>query len=66
MGEAESRKSGAWGFVMAGDYEAALDELEFLLANPATVSASLLRVDPIYEPLRSNPRFQALLAKYEN
>jgi eukaryotic-like serine/threonine-protein kinase len=64
--EAERRSYGAWGFVMAGDYDAALDELGFLLANPSVVSVPLLRVDPIYDPIRDNPRFKALLAKHGN
>ncbi len=50
----------------AGDIEAALDEIEQLLAGPGFLSVHKLRLDPRWDPLRDNPRFQALLAKYEN
>ena len=30
------------------------------------MSILALRIDPIWDPIRDNPRFQALLAKYED
>jgi TolB-like protein len=48
-------------YVLAGEYDAAIDELEYLLSIPAPMSASLLRVDPLYAPLRRNPRFERLV-----
>jgi serine/threonine protein kinase/Flp pilus assembly protein TadD len=47
----------------AGDSEGALDEIEHLLARFSWLSVHTLRLDPVWDPLRGNPRFQALLAK---
>jgi TolB-like protein/Flp pilus assembly protein TadD len=52
-------------YIMVGEYEAALDKIDYLLSIPGWLSVSLLRMDPRYDPLRDNPRFQALLEKYE-
>jgi serine/threonine-protein kinase len=50
----------------AGEAEAALDEIERLLAEPSWVSVHKLRLDPLWDPIRDHPRFQELLEKYEN
>ena len=51
---------------MAGEYAAAIDRLESWLAGPSHTAVPMPRIDPAWEPLRDRPRFQALLAKYEN
>jgi hypothetical protein len=53
-------------YTMVGDYDSAISELERLLSVPSHFFAEFLRLDPRWNPLRSHPRFQALLAKYEN
>jgi serine/threonine protein kinase/Tfp pilus assembly protein PilF len=47
----------------AGDSDGALDEIERLLAAPSPVSIHTLRLDPLWDPLKNNLRFQALLRK---
>jgi len=50
----------------AGEAEAALDEINRLLANPSSVTVHTLRLDPRWDPIRTHPRFKALLVKYAN
>ncbi|NIM49605.1 MAG: hypothetical protein GTO22_10185, partial [Gemmatimonadales bacterium] len=52
-------------YLMVGEHERAIERLEVLLANPGWLSAHWLRLDPIWDPLRDHPRFQALLDRYE-
>jgi serine/threonine-protein kinase len=51
--------------VTTGELESAIGILEYLLSIPSTVSVASLRHNPIWAPLRDNPRFQALLEKYD-
>jgi TolB-like protein/Flp pilus assembly protein TadD len=49
-----------------GDTEEALEEIERFLAGPPFLSVHTLRLDPSYDPIRHDPRFQALLVKFTN
>jgi serine/threonine-protein kinase len=49
-----------------GEHDGAIDLLEELLPAPSWLSVPLLEIDPIWDPLRSHPRFQALLERYED
>jgi len=48
----------------SGESDAALNEVERVLAGPANLSVHLLRLDPRWDPIRQHPRFEALLTKY--
>jgi len=50
-------------YVMIGDYDAAVEQLEALLSVPSYYSVPLLRIDPTWDPLRDHPGFQALMEK---
>ena len=49
-------------YVAVGEHDAAIDQLNALLVIPAPTSVTELGVDPTFDPLRRNPRFQALFA----
>jgi non-specific serine/threonine protein kinase len=51
-------------YTLVGEYDAALNEIEYLLSIPSYMSVPELRLDRIWDPLRDHPRFQALLEKY--
>ncbi len=48
-------------YTIVGEYEAAIDQLEILSSVPSLISGNYLRLDPMWDPLRDNPRFQRLL-----
>ncbi len=48
----------------AGEFDAALREIEQLLTKPSLLTVHTLQLDPLWDPLRGDPRFQALLTKY--
>jgi len=50
-------------YVMVGEFEAAIEKLEFLLSVPSELSTPLLRLDPAWDPLRDHSRFKKLLEK---
>ena len=53
-------------YAQLGDADAALELIELLLTMPAgrEVSVPLLRLDPNFDKLRNEPRFEALLARF--
>jgi len=58
-------KDAAAVFARVGDYDAAFAALERQLTTPAGVSVQILKLDPRWDPLRRDPRFQRLLARHE-
>jgi TolB-like protein/Tfp pilus assembly protein PilF len=51
-------------YAILGDKDRAIEILNELLTRPSGVTAQGLKVNPIWDPLRSDPRFQALIDKY--
>jgi len=50
-------------YILVGEPEKALDLLEPLLKMPYFLSPGWLKIDPNFDPLRKNPRFQKLVAQ---
>jgi hypothetical protein len=48
--------------IVAGKTEQALDELERLFEQPTYVTRKWLTVDPLFDSLRGNPRFERMVA----
>ena len=51
-------------YALLGEEEKAIDLLDGLLSRPSSLSVAMLKVIPIWDPLRNNPRFGELLRKY--
>ena len=48
-------------YVMVGDFDAAVNQLEYLLSIPGELSIHLLKIDPAWAPLRDHPDFKELI-----
>jgi len=64
LGGPEVAEDRARILAQAGDVDAALDEIERLLARPSWLGVHTLRLDPRWDPIRGHPRFRTLLARY--
>jgi hypothetical protein len=46
---------------MVGEFDLAIDQIEFLLPRSSYLSIPLLRLEPDWNPLRDHPRFKKLV-----
>jgi serine/threonine-protein kinase len=49
-------------YMVVGEANAAVDQLQGMIAVPSYASAAGIRADPTWAPLRGNPRFERLVA----
>ena len=52
-------------YAILGDNDRAIEILDGLLNRPSYVTVPSLRVNPIWDPLRNDPRFQALIDRHD-
>ena len=55
----------AYIYIMTGELEEAIEQIDYLLSIPSQLTIWRLKLDPIYNPLKSHPTFQRLLARIE-
>jgi hypothetical protein len=51
-------------YAWTGELDEAFRLLDHLLAVPSGLTVPMLKLDPAWDPLRKDPRYQALLDKY--
>src|SRR6266446_2772446 len=51
-------------YCIVGENARAIELLDGLLSRPSPVTVALLKLSPAWDPLRKDPRFQALIDKY--
>ena len=51
-------------YATLGDSDSALSLIEHSLSSPRGINVPTLRLDPVWDPIRSDPRFEKLLAKF--
>ena len=51
-------------YAWTGEKDQALQLLDHSLNTPNGITVPILKLDPVWDPLRSDPRFQALIDKY--
>jgi TolB-like protein/class 3 adenylate cyclase/Tfp pilus assembly protein PilF len=64
FGGPEVTESVAQVYAILGERDRAIELLDGLLSRPSGMTVQILKVNPIWDPLRNDPRFQALLTKY--
>jgi tetratricopeptide (TPR) repeat protein len=51
-------------YTMVGDFASATPLLEHLLTTPGGITVALLKLDPEWDPLRGNPRFEKIVVSF--
>lgn len=51
-------------YTILGENDHAIEVLDGLLNRPSSVTVQGLKINPVWDPLRNDPNFQALLTKY--
>jgi serine/threonine-protein kinase len=51
----------AYVYIKVNEFDAAIDQIEYMLSFPGELSIPLLRLDPAWDPLHDHPRFQYLI-----
>jgi TolB-like protein/regulator of sirC expression with transglutaminase-like and TPR domain len=64
FGGPEITASVAEVYTTLGENDRAIEILEGLLSRPSAITVEGLKINPLWDPLRSDPRFQAMLQKY--
>ena len=51
-------------YAWTGEFDEAFRLLDHLLVIPSSLTVPMLKLDPAWDPLRKDPRLQALIDKY--
>ena len=54
----------AQAYVLLGDYDKALNQIDLLLSIPGEFSVNKLKLDPLYDPLRKFSGYKKIIEKY--
>jgi tetratricopeptide (TPR) repeat protein len=52
-------------YTMVGEYDLAIEKLEYLLSIPGELSVPYIKLDPVWKDLLELPRMKEVLSKYE-
>jgi tetratricopeptide (TPR) repeat protein len=48
-------------YMVVEEFDAAVDQIEYMLSFPGGLSIPLLKIDPLWDPLREHPCFKKLI-----
>jgi serine/threonine-protein kinase len=51
-------------YIKCGDFNNGLKKIDELLKMPSDLSVTLLKLDPVWEPVKNNPEFAKLINKF--
>jgi serine/threonine-protein kinase len=51
-------------YMVVGEHEKAIEIEDGLLTRPSSMTVAILKLNPIWDPVRQNPRFIAMLRKH--